>query len=186
MPLPPLSDDNTARYLIHYSANLKPHTMQFRYDDGGSPTPPSVGFLLQLTAVLNAAAAFIASDLTYNSAEYIPSGSSISIPTGLPLLLVGGIGSPTASLVPAFIGVTGRTVGGRQARFFMLGASYNPVITGGSAGNYRVQASENVSVAALVAALDSSDVTAIDNLTPLWKSYLNLGYNAYWQKKDRS
>lgn len=186
MPLPPLADNNSARYFIHYTANFKQHTMQFRYDDGGVAAPPSLGFLGQLTVILNAAAAFIASDLTYNSAEYVPSGSNISIPTGLPLLLVGGTGTPTASLVPAFIGVTGRTVGGRQARFFMLGASYNPVNTGGTAGNYRVQAAENVNVAGLVAALDASDVVAIDNLTPLWKSYLNLGYNSYWQKKDRS
>jgi hypothetical protein len=181
----PLPVNNTARYKIHYFCNLEPHTVTFRYDDGGTPAPPSVGFLLGLTTVLNAAALFLASDLAYLSAEYVPSGGTVSVPTGLPLLLTGGTGTPAQAKTPSFIGATGRSVGGRQAKFFMLGASYTPEGSGGVASDYRVTSGESATVTALIAALDLSGVVAIDNDLPLWKSYINLGYNAYWQKAVR-
>lgn len=181
----PLPVNNTARYRIHYFCNLEPHVVTFRYDDGGVAAPPSTGFLAGLTVVLNAAALFMAADLAYISAEYIPSGGNISIPTGLPLLLTGGTGTPTLALTPAFISAGGRSVGGRQAKFFMLGASYTPATSGGASSDYRVSAAESANVAALISALDLSGVVAIDNDLPLWKSYINLGYNAYWQKAVR-
>ena len=181
----PLPKNNTAIYQVDYQANGRGHTVSFRYDDGGVPTAPDIAFLAGVTVILNAAANYMPTNLSYIEARYIPSGASVSIPAGLPLLLSAGIRSPNVGEAPAFLSVVGRSVGGRQARFFMLGQSFSPAEEGTYTSDYRITSSEDAGVAALVSALDISGVLAIDNDAPLWKVYMNLGYNAYWQKAVR-
>jgi len=177
--------NSTARYFVDYQANSRPHTVSFRYDDGGVPGAPDVAFKAGLTVLLNACAAWMPTDLAYIEARYVPSGQTVSIPDGLPLLLTAGLQVPVRGEAPAFLGLAGRTPGGRQARVFLLGAGFSAAEQVEVAEDYRVTASENLIAAAIVTAADQTAIVGIDGTLPLWKGYVNLGYNSYWQRAVR-
>lgn len=185
MPLAPLPENTTARYIVKYVANGRNHTVQFRYDDGGVSAPPGFLFLGQLTVFFNAMAAYMPTDWELLEAWYIASGSIVTVPAGLPSGVTAGLMAPALSEAPGYFTFVGRSVDGRKVRLYLLGVGLTPANDTSYASDYRITAAEDAVVAAAVAALDVSEVLTISGELPLWKTYVNLGYNYHWQKKLR-
>lgn len=185
MPLPPLAANNTARYFVRYTANARNHIVQFRYDDGGVSAPPSLQMMIDLVVFFNAMRTFMPTDYAMVEAWYIASGDIVSVPAGVPLLVLAGTQPIQISEAPGYFTFVGRSTDGRKVRLFLLGAGMTPAADQSYLSNYRITASEDANIAAAIAALDASEVVAIGGLEPLWKGYVNCGYNAYWQKEMR-
>ncbi len=171
----PLAPSNTTRYRFHYTVTGKSHTMEVR-SEGGVGAAASVvdNLLTALTTLLFA--------LVIDSCEVADLGSNVFNP------IVSGIetnsyGSGSGSLekVPQFANFVARSTGGRRLRLAVFGII-------GFAGDYRFSAGESAvtdaAVASLVAA--GANILVIDGLTPVWKTYVNAGVNAYWQKAVRA
>lgn len=170
----PLSPSNTARFRVHYTVIGKQHAMEVR----SSSSPAAVGTFLQ-TFLADLGALQYASVIDF--VDFAVSGSNVFNPvtTGAEAFTWGS-GAGTTSAIPLFINFIGRTSGGRRIRMAVFG-------TTGNAVDYRYLAGENATVdnarADLVAA--GSLLLGIDGLTPIWKTYANVGWNAYWQRKVR-
>lgn len=179
----PLPNNNTNVLYIDYAANGREHTAQFRY--AGPAAPPSASFLEGIDDLLIECNPFMPTNWTFIGWRYRAVGTNFSIPiTGSPTAFA-GTGVANVTEAPGFIGVPGRSEGGRRNRFYLLGSSYTPVGEGSTAGDYRTNAAEDPLVGDLLAALSAADLVAIDGLQTNWKPYMNLGYNAYWQRAVR-
>lgn len=82
---------------------------------------------------------------------------------------------------PRFIAFSGRGTGNQQVRVFLYGW------VGTSPDNFRIAAGDDATIEAAIATL-----TAVTNTfltaglnTPIWKPYVNVGFNAYFQRKQR-
>jgi hypothetical protein len=118
---------------------------------------------------------------TIDDVEWAASGSNVFNPVVTGAEGHGyGTGAGTVTEIPEYIDFVGRTPGGKRVRaaFFGLGIS---------AVDYRFQAGENADVDAAIAVLvgSSASLLGIDGLNPVWKSYANQGFNAYWQREVR-
>lgn len=178
----PLPVNNTGRLFVDYIANGRQHTAQFRY--GGSGEPPA-SFLEDVDAIIAAAGPFMPLDWTFVESRYVPSGGTFSLPAEyVPEDMTGTI-AVSAAEAPAFVSAIGRSLGGRRVRVYFLGAGYSPAGNEGNASDYRVTTTESAPALALVEALAASELVGIDGFNVGWKSYLNLGYNGYWQREVR-
>lgn len=170
----PLNPNNTARFRFHYTTIGKQHTMEIR----STSSPAAVGTFMM--TFLNAL-----SGVQYASVidfvDWAAAGSNVFNPvvTGAEGF-VWGSGAGLITNVPLFVNFIGRTAGGRRVRLAVFGNAVGAV-------DYRFLNTENGTVdnarAALVAA--GSLILGIDGLVPIWKSYANQGYNAYWQRQVR-
>lgn len=179
----PLPENNTGRLFIDYNANGRPHTLMLRYANAGAPTPL---FLFDVDNWLQTLNPLMPTDWSFGSWRYSAQGTNFSVPLAGAPTAFQGIRTPRAYEGPAFITFVGRTLGGRRARVFLLGAGFDPSEAGGQAEDYRINAAEFAPAAVAIDALNNTGVVGIDGLEPAWYQYLNAGFNAYWQRKSRS
>jgi hypothetical protein len=180
--MPSLPQNSTGRVLVDYLANGRNHTVQFRYAGGGAPDNT---FLESVDDFLISCNPLMPSDWTFLRARQVWQGGTISTPLSFAPTPFAGIRTPQVYELPAFVSFIGRTTGGRRTRIYLLGAGFDPSESGGVGADYRIRAAENTSVAAAISTLSGSPVVGIDGLDPLWYSYVNAGYNAYWQRQAR-
>lgn len=192
MPLPPLPDNNTARYFVDYTSNQRAHTLMVRYLEPTPNSPPSTPFVARLATVLADIAAWLPTDFAVIGARYSPRLSTVSLPATPP---AGPTGTGPAQLydVPAYAAFVGRSPGGRKFRLFVLGVAQT-ASDGGAGANYRLTTAEGAVAATVVANLQgwanlggTDGLYSIDGVpgTDIY-NYVNLGYNAYWQRKARA
>lgn len=141
-------------------------------------SPSFIGSFVQ--AFLTAGdALFFASVI--DSVDFAADGSNVfnAVTTGAEAFTWGS-GAGTVEQIPLYINFIGRTSGGRRVRLAVFGL-------GVSAVDYRFLATENADVDAMRAELVTAGglLRGIDDLTPVWKTYANTGFNAYWQKAVR-
>lgn len=175
MPLPVLLPDNTARFKVFYTVDGHQHTQEVRT----TPVSPS-DFDSELESYYTALAHTI-NTTVIDDVQFAPSGSNIF--NSVTMSMIGttwGAGTGSVGETPYNFDFVGRTTGGRRMRFFQYGAN----ILG---GNYRFTAGENANLDAARAVLVAATGLwlGIDGLKPVFKSYINAGVNAYWQKAVR-
>lgn len=180
-PLPP---ESTSRYFVDYTANGRNHTAQFRYTSP-EDAAPGIPFQDAVDDFMQAIGSAMPTDYAILGYRFAETDSNVTNPVARTIATVSGIYTPHLSDAPAFLGFVGRTSGGRRVRMQLLGAGYDPSEIHGVADNYRVLASESSDFADMISALEAIGSKAIDGLTPSWKQYVNLGYNAYWQRQVR-
>lgn len=170
-PLPP---NSTARFRVQYTTIAKQHTMEIR----STSSPSAIGVIVDALLTALGAAIF---GLTIDVVEFAASGSNVFNPvtTGIEGNVYGS-GSGTTVNVPSYFNFIGRTSGGRRVRLAVFGAAI-------AGGDYRFIAGELAVIDAARAVLVSAGgaIMGIDGLTPVWKSYVNAGFNAYWQRAVR-
>jgi hypothetical protein len=170
----PLSPDNTDRYRFHYTVTSHSHTMEIR----------SAGGVIIAASVVNNLLTALDTDifsLVIDFVEFAPMGSSIFNPVVSPIDgNTYGSGAGTTEQVANFINFIARSTGGRRLRLAVFGII-------GMGTDYRFIAGEDALVDDAIASLvfAGGNITCIDGLTPVWKSYANAGRNAYWQKALR-
>lgn len=178
MPLTPLPEDNTARLFVNYTHDTEEHEVQFRLL---SPFTQS-DLVDWVRGWLIANAVLFGSDVNFSSADWAALGSSVRNPVSWASIL--GTGTPSTS--PVRLSRSGSFVGrspdGRKVRLFFYGMVYGPDST------YRVYATEDGLLANAINGLNAlnSRVGTISGSAPIFKNYLNLRNNSYWQSELRS
>jgi hypothetical protein len=171
-PLPP---NNTARYRVRYFTCGLQHSFQIR----SNSSPLAIGaFVTSLYQALGTAVF----GTIINTFEFAAQGSNIfnAVLTGAEGVSFGS-GTSTDQARAYEYNFIGRSTGGKRVRMMIFGA---PVL----GTDYRYIASENSFLDAARGVLNSNSnlLQCIDGLPPVWKSYVNAGSNAYWQKELRS
>jgi hypothetical protein len=175
----------TSRLFVQYRAAGRTHKVSFRY--GTTDGPPSGDFISDLNDMLVPIANLLVNDFAILNASYIPIGGTVALPTTAPTLSsVGGTGA-TAGDAPRFISFTYKGLDGTAGRFTFFGAAADPGDNGvAKAQDYRILRDEDAIVAT---ALDKlalvNEMTTISGSGFIINQYVNLGYNAYWQRKAR-
>jgi len=172
----PLAPETTARYKIFYTVGGRQHVQEVR---SGAITPTD--FNTALDAYYTALGTDIYSTVI-DDVQFAIASSTVF--NSVALDIVGdtfGSGAPAVEGEDAyFYSFIGRSSGGRRVRFYQFGAK-------ALGGDYRFPAGEDTDLdaARAVVAGTSGAWLAIDGLVPVWKTYINAGVNAYWQRKVR-
>jgi hypothetical protein len=172
----PLSPSNTARFRFFYTNVAHQHSLEVR----SLASPSALGVIVDnfLTALSPLLFATVLDSVTFAVA-----GSNVFNPvvTGIE----GNTYNPSnvgtvASLAANYFNFIGRSSGGRRVRLAVFGS-----ITQGT--DYRMIAGESAATDAAVNVLVAASpaIMCIDGLAAIWKSYVNVGVNAYWQKALR-
>lgn len=169
-PLPP---NSTARFKVFYSNSGEQHVQEYR----SAASPAS--FNSELEAIWDDVSPLMKLT-TIDDVQWAASGSNVfnSVVMGITGNTYGS-GAGSVDYIPLFISFIGRSSDGRRVRLYFFGA----VLTG---ADFRIVAGENADVDAVINTLDTSSVVTIGGLAPVWKSYANAGYSAYWQRKVRA
>lgn len=170
----PLSPDNTPRYKVFYTVAGAQHVMDIRSADSPS------AFGLNVDDLLNAINSLLL-PLVIDEVQFSASGVTVfnTVTSGIEGNTYGS-GTPALLNKTTYINFIGRSTGGRRVRLAVFGVA-------DVATDFRFQPGENASVDNAITALNVSanHFICIDGLAPVWKSYANAGFNAYWQRNIR-
>lgn len=171
-PLPP---DSTPRYKVFYVNVGVTHVMDIR----SHASPGAFG--AEVDALLTALGTLLLATLV-TEVQFAADNSNVfnAVVTGIEGNTYGS-GSGTVLNKSTYINFVGRSGDGRRVRLAVFGVADIGV-------DCRFLATENGFVDAAVAVLQggSNSFVTIGDLTPIWKSYANAGFNAYWQKAMRA
>jgi hypothetical protein len=176
----------TARYRIRYVSLGKPHLATFRHT--GPTRAPGAAFLTGLSDFLSATAPIRYSDWTITSAQSAAENSDIFLPESLPPAVDAGAATPGGSQFrPVFVSFQGQSDFGNRCSVYLFGIALDPAQPSpGVTGDYRINNAEDATTTAIVAALAAiPDMVAIDRAAPNWNAYMNIAYNAYYQRRAR-
>src|ERR1700754_254049 len=178
--MPPLPPDTTPRGLIIYTSGGESHVMQFRYP----LLTPKADVLANLNGVINTMFGAMHESDEVLGGLYIPEGSNISqvlaVTTGNGTWVSAGVGVDLTKV--GFISRTGRSDDGRKVRAtFFTQRTGELQETRYSLAVARSWASEWAD------GIDSQEPPAvtISGEEPIWASYINLGWNAHFQRAFR-
>lgn len=172
-PLPP---NSTERYKVFYTVGGIQHTQQIR-TDGISPSALGAS----LTAYYTALGGTIY-DTVIDQVQFAASGSNVfnAVSTGVEGDHFGSGEHSVPGENAYYYDFIGRSTGGRRTRFAQFGAK-------ALGEDYRFASDEDDALDAALVFIDATPGTwlAIDGIAPVWKSYINAGVNAYWQRQIR-
>ena len=173
----PLPDNGTPRLYIDYTSGGQRHTMDIRLA-AGSTTADAVS---AYAAIVPAMVDLMPLTDSVVGARFSASGSNLSFP--LPVASEAGtnVDVPDPDNKPSFVSVTGRDALGRRVRVTFFSAYFDT-----SAYGFRLDNPTGLE-AALHNAITGATVDArtISGAVPVWNPYLNVGSNAYFQRKAR-
>lgn len=173
-PLPP---DSTARVKIFYNTCGKNHTAQIRFTEPNTTDDVVTAFNDFITAI---GGAFY--HTSFIDAQVAVSGSNVFNPVagGWPVTWGGEAGPLDASA--DYLDFVGRSLDGRRVRLSLFGAAQTVVDQ-----KFRSLSTDSEAVDAAVEVLNGAEgvFLSINGFQPIWKSYANLGNNAYWRNKIR-
>lgn len=177
-PLPP---NSTPVYFVDYSFKGQSHTMAFRW--------PSIAGIESVRAV---AGAFISalrpamdSSWTVLGARLRSAGGTVSVPTAPPTVTgTQGSSNLTGIDFPKFVSFVGRGLpDGRRARIFVYGLVL-PLDN-----DYRYTDPLPTSLANALAVLnlaaEEGTIVSVGGGVVQWNTYVNTGFNSYYEQKQR-
>lgn len=178
MPLAPLPEDNTARLFVNYTHEGVGHEAQFR---ALSPFTQA-DVVTWVHDWLTDNAALFGTNVTFDSADWAAAGSNVRNPVSWSPIT--GTAAPLndPARFSRSMSFTGRSPDGRKLRLFFYGIKFGPDNT------YRVEATEDAALAAAITDLNAltSRIGTISGSAPIFKPYVNIRNNAYWQTELRS
>lgn len=178
MPLGALPANNTDRLFVRMSGTAGQHDTVFRFADAVTQD----NAIATARAVLTAWRPFVSSAISFISARWQVHGSHVSFPVVWGAPIVGTNATAlTGDTKPQFTSVTGRSLDGRRCRITVFGWP------GPTATDYRFTTGEIAELAPLLTALSAgpAEIASISGQPVLWNAYLNVGRNAYYQRKAR-
>lgn len=170
-PLPP---NSTPRFRVLYTNSGQQHSNEWR--SHASPAAMSVELDVYFTAIQGLLTATVIDDVLFAA-----DGSNVF--NSVSMDFVGntyGSGAGTTLVRASYVNFVGRSSDGRRVRVAFFG-------TTDLAADFRFVAGESSEVDDTIAALQdsSSTIVTIGDLRPVWKTYANAGFNAYWQRAER-
>lgn len=173
-PLPP---NNTERWFVDYSVSGTAHTLLLRAE---APTDASTvsSFVSDLFGALTTNLYAT----TISGLRKAAQGSDISLDQPYTGTTEFGADAAGDGFKPAFIAFQGRSEGGRPVKLTIFG--YKDI---GDVGDYRFVPGAGSSIADAQAVIEATAgfPCAIDANNVIWKTYVNCGFNAYWQRQAR-
>jgi len=180
----PLPTNDTGRVWIDYTSGGIEHSLLLRFD---AEILGNTTVVARVNAIVAAMQGAMWSSDAVIGGRYSEAGSVVS----LPLVINTGAGSLTAGTPnpesnAGFAGVSGRSTGGRQyhADFFTQ-AVYTLATYREDAGALPSELSDFFLAFADNTGMGAGTLVAVDALQVVFKQYLNLGQNAYWQRAQR-
>lgn len=178
MPLPPLPANNTDRAWLSYTFGGKKHDICFRVP--AATTQATV--ITMATALANALKPSIPSSDSFTGLKHQDSGSILTFP--LAFTPIGGTGSvsPNDTDKAQFVALSGRSLGGYRCRITFFTHNW------GETTDFRLPTSTAGAPTQLYSAVTgmTPQLVAIDGQDVIWNGYVNVGYNAYWQRQLRA
>lgn len=179
MPLPPLDPDNTPRGAVAYTSGGIGHLMEWRMPIGSTVEQMET----KAQDLANLLAPFMAIGDSATGAFRWVAGSNISIPVTItPVAGTATAPTRTDQTDAACISYTGRSTDGRKVRITIFSQIFDAVKTtrfplAGAPSVYQDFMDE----------LESNDTptATISGAVPLWKQYVNVRRNSYWQNQGR-
>lgn len=177
MPLAPLPANNSPRLFLRYQTPQNQHELVMRFIDGMT----TADAIASATAYTEAVAPLLCNNVQWTTLRQQNRNSDVSFPVAwLPT-------QPTSTQElqprdePRFFSMTGRSQDGRRVRIMQFGSIF-PIDD-----NYRILRGESAAVDDLIDFIQLTSITfvTISMAEPLWNEYLNLGYNAYYQRQAR-
>lgn len=173
-PLPP---NNTERWFVDYAVEGVNHTLLLRTEAPSDAATVSA-FVDDLWSALT-------SNLfstVINGLRKAAQGSDISLDQTYTGTTSFGGGDPGEGNKPAFIAFQGRSEGGRPVKLTIFG--YKDL---GTVDDYRFVPGVGSTIADAQAVIQTTAgfPCAIDANNVIWKTYVNCGFNAYWQRQAR-
>lgn len=174
---PNLPINNTRRYFLDYIVGNVQHTLCVRTGNDVPESEASTnigGFLTQLAPILR--------QITIAGFRRAEAGSNVTNSVTWSGATTYGTGNQPVEDVPKYISFIGRDAFGERVRVFVFGVNLAPD------ANWRISATENTAVANAITYLRGRTTTflSIRYMVPVWKSYANFGYHAYWQRQRRT
>lgn len=170
-PLPP---NSTPRFKVYYTNAGTQHVMDVRSHD--SPSALGVDIADVLTGMGS-----VLLGTTVDYVEFAADNSNVFniVVTGIEGTTYGS-GSGSIDSPAKYVNFIGRSSDGRRTRLMVLGCTSVP-------SDFRWSAGDSAAIDNVIAALNASTngFVTIGDIKPVWKSYANAGYNAYWQKVIR-
>lgn len=175
----------TWRYRVKYFSNGLNHHITLRT---GEDSPSATGADLLLDALLATLDAFLPTDFALLDADECAPGSDIFVPSLPPVS--SGItpsGTPSREAGANYLTFSGKGNDGTQFKFQLYGVVTEP---SGVAGlDYRYQPGNNAAIDAAVNVLQNDggwvQTTTVSGRFVQYRSYVNYGVSAYWQRKLR-
>lgn len=174
----PLPANNTNRLFVRQVGAAGVHETVMRFPSNVSQQDA----VTRARVLCLALAPMISNTVSFAGARWQVAGTKLSFPVNWGAAITG----TNATLIsaenkPRFVSATGRSTGGRRVRMTFFG------VTVGVTPDYRVIPEEGAAVNAFLDELHvgTPGPCAIDGLLPLWNDYLNAGYNAYFQRRNR-
>lgn len=181
----PLPNNNTPTYYVDYTANGRAHTAQFRYNEPVDGPPPNAPFIARVATLFADLAPALPTDFAITGARYRAKGGDVSLAASAPAPLTPPSGTPSPGEAPAFLSFVGRSALGRRCRLYILGVTVSAASEGGIFGNYRISRGESTTFDAALTNIQGAGFVAVDGSPVVWYDYINIGYNAHWQKRAR-
>jgi len=174
-PLPP---NSTKRYFLDYAVSGVQHTILQRVDGAVDDASASTAFDSIFDLVGDS---FFASEVL--GMRVAASGSNITVPaTYSGSNTTWGSGAAGDGGTPAFASMVGRGTDGKKGRWTLFG--YKQI---GSVGDYRFGVTGVSGWEDLYDTLQTftGNFITIGGSDPVWHPYVNIGWNAYWQRNVR-
>jgi hypothetical protein len=172
----PIDPANTARLFVDYVFDSTRHTVIFRKQTADT----MAALTTWANDWLEDHKALFQSSVSFDGARVALQNSNVTNPTDW-TTVTGTGGSGSTDKKPRFGSFVGRDAQGHRTKLTFFGIVYS------DDPDYRVYASTEAMVQAAVDDLNSLTAApgSIVGSKPVWKEYLNLGYNAYWQRQAR-
>lgn len=175
----PLNPNNTPRIQVTYTSGGKPHTAEIRVADGTSKATAQT----RAQGLGDAMAQCLASGDGTVGAFWIPKGTNIRQTLAfIPQTGAGSAGTITPESQACFLSFTGRSDDGRDVKFSLFTILFDGQTV------YRIPLSSASSVVQDLWDEVNANVTptvTISGEPALWNQYVNIGQNAYYQRKSR-
>lgn len=176
--MPALPDNLTARQYYDYQQGAFQHTLMVRCTDSQS--------VADVDTTVNALWTAVAAQLvgtTIIGVRRSAAGSDNSFPVSSTVAgTTYGSGTSTTLNCAQFLTFVGRTVGGVRSRLTFFGYDGSVPI------DFRLTPADLAMIGVAVGILNSQAFIYLgaDAGRPTWYNYANFGYNAYWQRNNRS
>jgi hypothetical protein len=171
------------RYKIRYRHGGQQHVMGFRLPRGAARDDEAT--TSKVAALLTAMGTLIFTDFAAINAVYIPQDSFVSVPVALGDLGTFSGVTDSGNITPTQKGLQMRlecrgNTGGHTA-FVLFGTAITGFATGAN-NDWRIYASEDARVAALVAAMSglAPEWVPLGSTEAVWGNYVNVKVNDYW------
>lgn len=177
----------TARYRIRYRTLGQVHTAQFRLSRANAN--PAVAGAAAFSDVLTALGPTLFADWQIIGADVAQEDSDVFLPsTPLPTHTGLSVATGDESFRPLFCSFVGRSTSGQRAAIFFYGYTNSPHSADNTANDFRVTSTESSIVDDVVNMLNLAHggaLVANDNNPIVWYPYMNVGVNAYYQRRAR-